>query len=46
MEDEFGTSKDEAVIQAILEKGDLQETEEGGRQGDRNITKGPSVSHR
>lgn len=46
MEDEFGTHKEEEVIKAILEKGDIQESEEGGRQGDRNVSKGASASHR
>ncbi|KAK5007134.1 shwachman-Bodian-diamond syndrome protein [Cryomyces antarcticus] len=45
LEDEFGTHREEDVVQQIIEKGDLQETEEHGRNGDRNITKGPMVAH-
>nr|OQO25853.1 hypothetical protein B0A51_07939 [Rachicladosporium sp. CCFEE 5018] len=42
METEFGTSKDDDVIAAILEKGDIVETESQARNGDRNINSGPS----
>ncbi|KAK4555798.1 hypothetical protein LTR86_007018 [Recurvomyces mirabilis] len=45
LEDEFGSSKDEDVVQQILEKGSIIETENSGRQGDRNITQGGTVSH-
>ncbi|TKA64576.1 hypothetical protein B0A49_09445 [Cryomyces minteri] len=44
LEDEFGTHREEDVVQQIVEKGDMQETEEHGRNGDRNITKGPMSS--
>ncbi|KAK5121140.1 hypothetical protein LTR85_005624 [Meristemomyces frigidus] len=45
LEDEFGSSKDEEVVKQILEKGTVQETENAGRNGDRNPTNGPSVAH-
>jgi len=45
LETEFGTSKDEDVVKQILEKGTVNETEEHGRSGDRNITQGPSIAH-
>ncbi|KAI9708338.1 MAG: hypothetical protein M1820_004042 [Bogoriella megaspora] len=45
LDNEFGTHKEEEVVTQILEKGDVQETEEHGRQGDRNITAGPSIAH-
>ncbi|KAF1955390.1 putative RNA binding protein, partial [Byssothecium circinans] len=40
LESEFGTSKDDDVVKAILEKGTVQETDNRERQGDTNITKG------
>ena len=45
LENEFGTSKEEEVVKAILEKGDVQESDAKERQGDTNISKGPSVAH-
>ncbi|KAK6439363.1 hypothetical protein LTR95_004430 [Oleoguttula sp. CCFEE 5521] len=45
LETEFGTHKDDDVIAAILEKGDIIETESQARNGDRNINSGPSVGH-
>ncbi|KAF2090988.1 putative RNA binding protein [Saccharata proteae CBS 121410] len=45
LDNEFGTHKEEDVVQQILERGDVQEVEEHGRQGDKNITKGPAVAH-
>ncbi|KAI5201306.1 hypothetical protein E4T39_05304 [Aureobasidium subglaciale] len=45
LDNEFGTHKEEDVVQQILEKGDIQETENSARNGDRNITQGPSVGH-
>ncbi|KAG9695945.1 shwachman-Bodian-diamond syndrome protein, partial [Aureobasidium melanogenum] len=45
LENEFGTHKEEEVVKQILEKGDIQESENSARNGDRNITQGPSVGH-
>ncbi|THZ50337.1 putative RNA binding protein [Aureobasidium pullulans] len=45
LDNEFGTHKEEDVVQQILEKGDILETENSARNGDRNITQGPSVGH-
>ncbi|KAF1973630.1 shwachman-Bodian-diamond syndrome protein [Bimuria novae-zelandiae CBS 107.79] len=45
LENEFGSSKEEDVVKAILEKGDVQEVDAKERQGDKNITKGPSIAH-
>ncbi|OCL09814.1 putative RNA binding protein [Glonium stellatum] len=45
LENEFGTHKEEDVVQQILEKGTVQETESSERQGDRNIVNGPMVAH-
>ncbi|KAK7541218.1 ribosome maturation protein [Phyllosticta citribraziliensis] len=45
LENEFGTSKDDDVVTQILEKGDVQATENAGRNGDRNIAGGPRVAH-
>ncbi|KAL1611974.1 hypothetical protein SLS60_000197 [Paraconiothyrium brasiliense] len=45
LENEFGTHKEEDVVKQIIEKGDLQETDAKERQGDTNITKGPSIAH-
>ncbi|KAF2139957.1 uncharacterized protein K452DRAFT_274549 [Aplosporella prunicola CBS 121167] len=44
LENEFGTHNEEEVVKKILEQGDVQSTEESGRQGDRNITSGPSIA--
>jgi len=43
LENEFGSSKDDDVVQKILEKGDLQETRAHAKQADRNPTNGPGV---
>ncbi|KFY14640.1 hypothetical protein V491_05968 [Pseudogymnoascus sp. VKM F-3775] len=40
LENEFGTSKDDEVIQKILQEGTLQETEASARQGITNETIG------
>ncbi|KFY35778.1 hypothetical protein V494_05621 [Pseudogymnoascus sp. VKM F-4513 (FW-928)] len=40
LENEFGTSKDDEVIQKILQDGTLQETESSARQGVTNETIG------
>ncbi|KAF2766168.1 shwachman-Bodian-diamond syndrome protein [Teratosphaeria nubilosa] len=45
LEGEFGTSKDEEVVKQILEKGTIIETEEKGRQGDKNVSDGPRQAH-
>ncbi|KAJ4292491.1 hypothetical protein N0V90_009153 [Kalmusia sp. IMI 367209] len=45
LENEFGTSKEEDVVKAIIEKGSLQESDARERQGDTNITKGGTVAH-
>jgi len=45
LESEFGTHRDDDVCQQILEKGTIIESEEHGRNGERNITAGGSVSH-
>ncbi|KAF2115105.1 putative RNA binding protein [Lophiotrema nucula] len=45
LESEFGTHKEDDVVKAILEKGELQETEARERSGDKNITAGPTVAH-
>ncbi|GAB7366161.1 hypothetical protein MBLNU230_g7723t1 [Neophaeotheca triangularis] len=45
LEDEFGTTKDDEVVTKILEQGTVVESEEHGRMGDRNATKGPSAAH-
>lgn len=45
LEDEFGTHKDDDVIQQILEKGTVIESEAKGRDGVKNEMKGDRVSH-
>ncbi|PVH97652.1 putative RNA binding protein [Periconia macrospinosa] len=45
LDDEFGTHKEEEVVKAILEKGNVQEYQNKERQGDTNITNGPVVAH-
>lgn len=45
LESEFGTHRDDDVMAQILEKGTVQQHEEHGRSGDKNITQGPSVAH-
>nr|POE79801.1 sdo1-like protein c21c3.19 [Quercus suber] len=40
LESEFGTSKEEDVVQQILEKGSVQESENPGRGGSKNDSKG------
>jgi len=45
LENEFGTHNDEDVVKQIIEKGDVQESEAHERQGDTNITTGPSIAH-
>ncbi|KAI9806401.1 MAG: hypothetical protein M1833_003588 [Piccolia ochrophora] len=45
LENEFGTHKEDDVVTQILEKGDLQETENQERQGSKNDTMGTRVAH-
>ncbi|KAI9682193.1 MAG: hypothetical protein M1817_000247 [Caeruleum heppii] len=45
LDNEFGTHKEEEVVQQILEKGVLQETESSERQGTKNESKGARVAH-
>jgi ribosome maturation protein Sdo1 len=45
LENEFGTHKEEDVVEQILEKGTVQETENSERQAHRNWTMGPMISH-
>ncbi|KAK2757605.1 hypothetical protein FQN54_004574 [Arachnomyces sp. PD_36] len=42
---EFGTSKDDEVVAQILEKGDIQESENPERLGIKNESKGPRMGH-
>ncbi|KAI5866920.1 shwachman-Bodian-diamond syndrome protein [Durotheca rogersii] len=43
LENEFGTSNEEEVIQKILESGSIQETEFPGRQGPKNDAQQGSI---
>lgn len=45
LDNEFGTHVNEDVIKTILEKGDLQESEFGARNGTKNDSRGPALSH-
>merc|ERR1711939_477533 len=45
LEGEFGTSKDDDVFKQIIENGSIVESEEHGRQGDKNISQGPRMGH-
>ncbi|KXL42874.1 hypothetical protein M433DRAFT_8741 [Acidomyces richmondensis BFW] len=45
LESEFGTSREDDVVKAILEKGNVIESEFPGRQGDKNLADGPRVAH-
>jgi len=45
LENEFGTSKDEECIRQILERGEIQETSNKERQGDKNSSRGSSLLH-
>jgi len=45
LEGEFGTTDEEEIVKAILEKGGVQETTTAGRQADKNVADGPSVPH-
>ncbi|MCJ1453836.1 hypothetical protein MMC28_004185 [Mycoblastus sanguinarius] len=45
LENEFGTSNEDECMIKILEKGDLQATETGERQGPKNDSNGPRVAH-
>ncbi|KAK1639163.1 shwachman-Bodian-diamond syndrome protein [Colletotrichum phormii] len=45
LENEFGTSVDDKVIEQILEKGDTQHVEFADRQGPKNDSQGGMVAH-
>ncbi|KAL1842288.1 hypothetical protein VTJ49DRAFT_5673 [Mycothermus thermophilus] len=45
LENEFGTSNEDDVVQQILEKGNLQEFDMPERQGRKNDSNGPYVAH-
>ncbi|KKY36826.1 putative shwachman-bodian-diamond syndrome protein [Diaporthe ampelina] len=45
LESEFGTSNEDEVIKAILEKGSVQESSLPERQAPKNDSKGPMVAH-
>ncbi|KAK5171317.1 uncharacterized protein LTR77_004461 [Saxophila tyrrhenica] len=45
LEDEFGTHKDDDVMNAILEKGQIVESENSGRDGGKNDAQGGRVAH-
>ncbi|KAI4756417.1 hypothetical protein E4T52_11494 [Aureobasidium sp. EXF-3400] len=45
LENEFGTDKVEDVIEQILEKGTILETENHARNGEKNVSQGPRGGH-
>ncbi|KAK3683237.1 hypothetical protein LTR37_016600 [Vermiconidia calcicola] len=45
LEDEFGTSRDDDVVKQMLERGTITESENPGRQGQKNETNGPRQAH-
>lgn len=45
LDSEFGTKKEEDVVKIILEKGEVQQTENSERQGDTNLTQGSRIAH-
>jgi len=45
LEGEFGTTREEDIVQVILEKGNVQETTSAERSADKNIADGPTVAH-
>jgi len=45
LDNEFGTTKEDECIIKIIEGGQIQETESSGRQGPRNDTQGPMITH-
>eukprot|EP00892_Ulva_mutabilis_P000762 jgi/Ulvmu1/10687/UM067_0013.1 len=45
LDSEFGTHKEEDVVQKILESGTLQESSASAKQGVTNVTKGGMVNH-
>jgi ribosome maturation protein Sdo1 len=45
LENEFGTSNEDEVIKQILQKGNVQQTQNAERQGDTNDSKGAMLSH-
>ncbi|CAK1357479.1 hypothetical protein CB0940_07789 [Cercospora beticola] len=45
LEGEFGTHNEDDVIKQILEKGNIIESGNSGRDGVKNVTQGPMVGH-
>jgi len=45
LENEFGSANEDEAIMAILEKGNIQESETSGRQGDKNDSMGGRAGH-
>ncbi|GAM87377.1 hypothetical protein ANO11243_054010 [Dothideomycetidae sp. 11243] len=45
MENEFGSHNEDEVIKAILEKGNIVESQSAARQGETNISDGGKVGH-
>ncbi|KAH8723264.1 ribosome maturation protein [Phaeosphaeriaceae sp. PMI808] len=45
LENEFGTKNEDDVVKKILEKGDVQTSENPERQGNTNDSKGAMLSH-
>ncbi|KZF24239.1 shwachman-Bodian-diamond syndrome protein [Xylona heveae TC161] len=45
LQNEFGSDDDDTVMKAILEKGDILHSEAAERQGPKNDSKGPMISH-
>ncbi|KAL8822400.1 MAG: hypothetical protein Q9191_006863 [Dirinaria sp. TL-2023a] len=45
LENEFGTKNEDECMVQILERGTLQETEAGERQGPKNDSQGPRQAH-
>ncbi|KAK5134678.1 hypothetical protein LTR08_006193 [Meristemomyces frigidus] len=45
LDGEFGTHNEDDVVKQIMESGNVTESENSARNGDRNITQGGSVAH-
>ncbi|KAJ4322429.1 hypothetical protein N0V94_002416 [Neodidymelliopsis sp. IMI 364377] len=45
LENEFGTSNEDEILKQILQKGDIQTTQNSERQGDTNDSKGAMAAH-
>ncbi|KAK2737089.1 hypothetical protein FQN55_001301 [Onygenales sp. PD_40] len=45
LHNEFGTNREDECIEKILERGDIQETENYERNGTKNETMGPRIAH-